>query len=152
MIKNKFASILISSALLFLSTDMNPAPAAEPQPGGPGTIQLDRLEGPYGPVTFDHAKHTIRYADGCGDCHHQHAEYDENPCKRCHAIDAEQFKASVKREFSACSRCHGDYDVTAPEVPDPKVAYHQVCFSCHRTAGDVGISPQNCEELCHAKK
>jgi predicted CXXCH cytochrome family protein len=152
MTKNKLVSILAGSVLLLLSADMSSAPAAEPEPGGPGIIQLDRIEGLYGPVTFDHAKHATRYAEGCGDCHHQHSEFDKNPCKRCHEIDAAQFKASVKRDFSPCGKCHGDYDAAAPEVPDLKVAFHEVCFGCHRKTGDVGTSPQNCEELCHAKK
>lgn len=159
---NRFALILASSVALLLIAGTDPAcaadppaavpQAAEPAPGGPGTIQLDQLEGPYGPVTFDHAKHVTSYAEGCGDCHHQHRDYDSNPCKRCHSIDAAQFKESVKRNFGACGKCHGDYDVTTPEVPDLKVAYHQVCFSCHRERGDVGKSPLNCEELCHTKK
>ena len=154
---NRFALVLVSSVMLLLSAGSNPAraadpPAAEPASSGPDTILLDKLEGAYGPVTFEHAKHATRYAEGCGDCHHQHRENDANPCKRCHTIDAEQFKASVKRNFSACSKCHGDYDVATPEVPDLKVAYHEVCFSCHRTRGDVGVSPQDCAELCHAKK
>jgi hypothetical protein len=152
MTKNKFALILVSSTLLLLTIVWHPAPAADPEPSGPGVLQLDQLEGSYGPVTFDHAKHATRYADGCGDCHHQHRANDGNPCKRCHSIDAAQFKASVTRNFSRCGRCHGDYDPQTPEVPDLKVAYHEVCFSCHRTTGDVGTSPQNCEELCHAKK
>jgi hypothetical protein len=103
-------------------------------------------------VTFDHAKHATRYADGCGRCHHQHAANDKNPCKRCHSIDAAQFKASVKRNFSKCSNCHGDYDAATPEMPSLKVAYHETCFTCHRANGDVGESPRNCQELCHAKK
>jgi hypothetical protein len=152
MTKNKLVLILAGSVLLLFSTDMNPAPAAEPQPGGPGIIQLDRLEGTYGPVTFDHATHVTRYAEGCGDCHHQHSGYDGNPCQRCHEIDAAQFKASVKRNFPPCGKCHGEYDPAAPDVPDLKVAYHQVCFSCHRKTGDVGKAPENCEQLCHAKK
>jgi hypothetical protein len=152
MTKNKLALILAGSVLLLLSTDMTPVTAAEPEPGGPGTIQLDRLEGPYGPVTFDHAKHATRYADGCGDCHHQHSGYDKNPCKRCHAIDAAQFKASVTRNFPPCGKCHGNYDPEALDVPDLKVAYHEVCFSCHRKLGDVGTTPENCERKCHGKK
>jgi hypothetical protein len=152
MTMNRIALILTASTLTFLAAAISPAKAEDPEPGGPATIQIDRLEGLYGPVTFDHAKHATRYAEGCGDCHHQHSAYDENPCKRCHAIDAAQFKASVKRNFTACSKCHGDYDVEAPEVPDLKVAYHEVCFSCHRKIGDVGTTPASCEQLCHVKK
>lgn len=149
---NRIALLLTASALTLLATAIGPARAEDPESGGPATIQIDNLKGPYGPVTFDHAKHAASYAEGCGDCHHQHRGYDENPCKRCHALDATQFKASVKRNFSACSKCHGDYDVAAPEVPDLKVAYHQVCFSCHRKTGDVGKTPASCGQLCHVKK
>jgi hypothetical protein len=149
---HRTALTLAASALVLFAAAIITAQSAEPELGGPGIIRLDRLEGLYGPVTFDHAKHATRYAKGCGDCHHQHTGYDENPCKRCHTIDAEQFKASVKRNFSACSKCHGDYDVAAPEVPDLKVAYHEVCFSCHRKNGDVGETPASCGQLCHAKK
>jgi hypothetical protein len=152
MTKNKLLPILAASVLLILAAQVSRAPAAEPEPGGPDIIELDQLEGAYGPVTLDHAKHATRYADGCGDCHHQHGEYDRNPCKRCHAIDAEQFKASVTRSFPPCSRCHGETDPEAPDVPGLKVAYHEVCFSCHRTTGDVGKTPESCEQLCHAKK
>lgn len=148
----KFALILASSAMLLLVTATLPARAADSPAAVPDTIVLDHLKGPYGPVTFDHAKHATRYADGCGECHHQHRANDKNPCKRCHSIDAAQFKASVTRNFSACSNCHGDYDAKTPEVPDLKVAYHQVCFTCHRTSGDVGKSPHDCQQLCHTKK
>jgi hypothetical protein len=101
MTTNRIALILTASALTFLAAAISPAKAADPEPGGPATIQIDRIEGLYGPVTFDHAKHATRYAEGCGDCHHQHRDYGKNPCKRCHAIDAAQFKASVTRSFGA---------------------------------------------------
>lgn len=152
MTMNRIALILTASALTLLAAAISPAKAADPEPGGPAIIQLDRLEGSYGPVTFDHAKHATRYAEGCGDCHHQHGGYDKNPCKRCHAIDAAQFKESVTRNFSACSKCHGDYDVEALDTPSLKVAYHEVCFSCHRKTGDVGKTPASCGQLCHVKK
>lgn len=149
---NRIALILTAGTLTFLVTVFSPARADDPQPGGPATIQINKLEDQYGPVTFDHAKHAAQYAEGCGDCHHQHSAYDENPCKRCHTIDAAQFKASVKRNFSACSKCHGDYDVQTPEVPGLQVAYHEMCFGCHRELGDVGKTPASCEQLCHVKK
>jgi len=149
---NRIALILTASTLTLLAAAISPAKAQDPEPGGPAIIQLDRLEGLYGPVTFDHAKHATRYAEGCGDCHHQHGGYDKNPCKRCHAIDAAQFKESVTRNFSACSKCHGDYDVEALDTPSLKVAYHEVCFSCHRKTGDVGETPASCGQLCHVKK
>jgi len=149
---NRIALILTASALTFLAAAISPAKAADPEPGGPATIQIDRLEALYGPVTFDHARHATRYAEGCGDCHHQHRDYDKQPCKRCHAIDAAQFKASVTRNFGACGKCHGDFDAADVETPSLKVAYHEVCFSCHRKTGDVGKTPASCGQLCHVKK
>jgi hypothetical protein len=149
---NRFALILTASAFTLLAAAISPTRAAEPESGGPATIQIDRLEDLYGPVTFDHAKHATSYADGCGDCHHQHRDYDKQPCKRCHAIDAAQFKASVVRSFPACSKCHGDYDAADVETPSLKVAYHETCFSCHKKLGDVGETPANCNQKCHAKK
>ena len=152
MTMNRIALILTASALSLLAAAISPAEAVDPEPGGPATIQIDQLEALYGPVTFDHAKHATRYADGCGDCHHQHRDYDKNPCKRCHAIDAAQFKASVTRNFGACGKCHGDYDPATPDTPGLKVAYHEVCFSCHKKIGDVGKTPASCGQLCHVKK
>jgi predicted CXXCH cytochrome family protein len=152
MTMNRITLILTAGALTLLATAISPAKAADPEPGGPATIQIDRLVDLYGPVTFDHAKHAASYADGCGDCHHQHSGYDKNPCKRCHSIDAAQFKAAVTRNFGACGKCHGDYDSAALDTPSLKVAYHEVCFSCHRETGDVGKTPASCEQLCHAKK
>jgi hypothetical protein len=152
MTMNRIALILTASALTFLAAAISPAKAADPEPGGPATIQIDRLVDLYGPVTFDHDKHATRYAEGCGDCHHQHREADKQPCKRCHAIDAEQFKASVTRSFRPCSNCHTEYDPSALDTPSLKVAYHEVCFSCHRKTGDVGKTPASCGQLCHSKK
>ncbi len=148
---NRITLTLAACALTLLAAVIGPAKAADPEPGGPATIQLDKLEAIYGPVTFDHAKHATRYAEGCGDCHHQHRDYDKAPCKRCHAIDAAQFKASVVRSFPPCSKCHGDYDAADVNTPSLKVAYHEVCFSCHRKTGDVE-TPASCGQLCHVKK
>lgn len=146
----KIVLILTAGALLLLTAATNPTPAAEP--GGPDTVELDRLAGPYGPVEFSHGRHARRFAEGCGDCHHQHRGYEKQPCKRCHAIDVAQFKESVVRSFRPCGNCHGDYDPATPDVPGLKVAYHQVCFSCHTEVGDTGASPASCDQQCHTKK
>lgn len=146
----KLVLILIASALLLLTVAISPTPAAEM--GGPVIVELDRLDGPYGPVNFSHKRHATRFADGCGDCHHQHRDFDRLPCKRCHAIDATQFKESVTRSFRPCSSCHGDPDPATPDVPSLKVAYHEVCFGCHKSVGDLGASPKSCDQQCHARK
>lgn len=147
---NKIILILVSGALLLLSAAINPASAGDLS--GPLMVELDRIAGPYEPVNFSHKRHASRFADGCGDCHHQHREFDKQPCKRCHAIDAAQFKESVTRSFRPCANCHGELDPAAPDVPSLKVAYHQVCFTCHKAVGDLGTSPESCERMCHARK
>lgn len=146
----KLTLILVASALLLLTAAIDPTLAADLS--GPDRVELDRLDGPYGPVSFSHGMHATRFADGCGDCHHQHRDFDKLPCKRCHAIDATQFKESVTRSFRPCGNCHGDLDPATPDVPSLKVAYHQVCFGCHKGVGDLGASPKSCERQCHARK
>lgn len=148
---NKFALTLATVLLLLFPSLVLPAPPLE-NPSGPDKIVLDQLEDVYGPVDFNHKRHATRFADACGDCHHQHRGLDRNPCKKCHALETEQFRDSVKRNFSACGNCHGDYDRASPEMPSLKVAYHQTCFSCHRKTGDVGETPASCGQLCHEKK
>lgn len=147
---NKFA-LMLAAAMLLLPALALPAPPLD-DPGGPDRIVLGALEDVYGPVTFNHRRHATRFAEACGDCHHQHRGLEKNPCKKCHALDSMQFRDSVKRNFGACGNCHGDYDRESPEMPSLKVAYHQVCFSCHRETGDVGDTPAGCEQLCHEKK
>ncbi len=146
----KLFLILIAAGSLLVTAAINPAQAAETS--GPVMVELDRLDGPYEPVMFSHKRHVTRFADGCGDCHHQHREFDKLPCKRCHAIDATQFRESVTRNFRPCSSCHGDPDPATPDVPGLKVAYHEVCFSCHKSVGSLGASPQSCDQQCHARK
>lgn len=147
---NRLLPLLIACTLLPLAAA--PQQNVAPAPGGPGIVRLDSLEGPYEPVVFRHGRHAARFAQGCGDCHHQHSGYDRNPCKRCHAIDAAQFKESAVRSFRACSTCHGDYDPAAPDVPGLKVAYHQMCFSCHEGTGEEDAAPKSCEQQCHTRK
>jgi hypothetical protein len=150
MKSKRLVSFLAGGALLLVMTAVLPTPASEL--GGPDTIELNQLEGPYQPVIFDHRRHAAEFAESCGDCHHQHRGYEKLPCKRCHAIDKAQFKESVVRSFRPCGNCHGDYDPATPDVPGLKVAFHEVCFSCHKGMGDLGRTPAGCEQQCHARK
>jgi hypothetical protein len=75
---------------------------------------LDRLEGIYVPVPFDHKSHA-RMAEmtrGCIVCHH------------CRAED---------REYATCVTCHGiEDDGTDVRRPGLKKAYHLRCLNCHK--------------------
>jgi hypothetical protein len=117
----------------------------------PTTATLDSLSNKYGPVMFDHAKHT-GLAGNCGTCHHQHGNFSALPCKECHELDTALFRNSAVNKFMACKNCHGPYDPSNPGMPGLKTAYHQQCFQCHRGMGDVGINPKGCINMCHGLK
>jgi hypothetical protein len=115
-----------------------------------GLVKLDSLEDQYEAVQFDHAKH-ISMTDNCAACHHEHAG-NRMLCMECHTVSESTFQNSVARSFMACKNCHGSVDRDNPGMPGLKVAYHRVCFDCHRGMGNVGVEPRGCAELCHAKK
>jgi hypothetical protein len=81
---------------------------------GPEVIILDRLDGDYLPVPFDHAGHArmADMGDGCETCHHFTPEGKEQP---------------------RCGACH-DSTANGTDIYKPglKGAYHQQCMSCHR--------------------
>ncbi len=117
----------------------------------PGMIVLGTLEDKYEPVEFDHLMHTF-IAESCADCHHSHQRRKDLDCAGCHAIDNEQFKATVESGFLPCSMCHMGPDPENPAMPSLKVAFHKQCFSCHRDIGNIGKSPKACFQQCHALK
>lgn len=117
----------------------------------PGMVVLGSLEDKYEPVNFDHSMHTF-IAESCSDCHHSHQRKQDLDCAGCHAIDNEQFKATVESGFLACSMCHLGPDSENPAMPSLKVAYHKQCFGCHRDMGNIGKSPEACSQQCHAGK
>lgn len=114
----------------------------------PGTVVLDSIADIYGPVTFDHEAHTL-YAEGCGQCHHQHPNVQTVSCQLCHSMEV--LKQSVISTFLPCSSCHGDYDPAQPGMPGLKVAYHRACLDCHEGMSKVGESPEGCTEQCHTR-
>lgn len=116
----------------------------------PDKVKLDSLQDKYGPVLFDHTKHT-QIAEGCFSCHHEHPNVKELNCSNCHKLDADVFKKSVTNCFMACKNCHTGYDPKNPGQPGLKVAYHKQCFKCHAGMGDVGTDPKGCTTLCHTK-
>lgn len=117
----------------------------------PDIVKLDSLVNEYEPVVFNHATHTFIAGD-CGKCHHQHGNSGALPCKDCHSVAPSNFKNSVVNNFMACKNCHGTYNPSVPRMPGLKVAYHQICFQCHRGMGNVGTDPKGCAMMCHAKK
>ena len=153
--RSRATDILIGSALLFAVLTLvvgvlcrTPAAA-----GGhaPGVRVLNSLMDQYGPVRFDHEKHTA-IAGSCAVCHHEHKEGGAFRCKNCHALTPSAFKGSVKQGFAACRNCHGAADPAMPGIPGLKTAYHKQCFQCHRGMAGIGSGPQGCTELCHTRR
>jgi hypothetical protein len=117
----------------------------------PKIVALDSVTDKYEPVKFDHEKH-VAIESNCSKCHHQHPNPKSLSCSECHSISSAEFGKSVGHSFLACKSCHGTYDISNPGMPDLKVAYHRVCFECHRGMGNVGLDPKGCTETCHARK
>ncbi len=90
------------------------APAATPKAMGPDVVILDRIEGPYLPVPFDHRGHATmaEMGRGCVTCHHYTPEGQPHP---------------------SCIACH-DPSTEGTDIHKPglKGAYHQQCLNCHR--------------------
>jgi hypothetical protein len=145
--KNMVLILFVAGISLFCAMTVYAGSAVK----GPTTATLDSLSEKYGPVIFDHAKHTVIAGD-CGICHHQHDHFAALPCKECHSLDPSIFKNSVVNSFMACRNCHDRPDPSNPGMPGLKVAYHEKCFHCHRGMGEVGISPKGCTLMCHSKK
>lgn len=116
----------------------------------PELIILDSISGKYTPVKFNHKTH-IPFSQGCSQCHHEHQNNEALSCKDCHNVMPSLFKNSVHRNFLACKNCHSVFNPSLPQMPDLKVAYHRVCFQCHRGM-DVGIEPKGCTKRCHTLK
>ncbi len=142
--------IVLTLALLlsifFMTTIYAQSPARTPN-----IIKLGSISEKYTAVSFNHSKHASMAAD-CGMCHHQHGNNGSLPCKECHAVGSSAFRSSVVNNFMACSNCHSTLDPDNPRIVSLKVAYHSVCFQCHRGMGNVGIDPKGCTEMCHAPK
>ena len=117
----------------------------------PGVIILKDIQNRYGPVTFDHKKHTT-LAENCGTCHHTHDKKTYETCGECHTQAAKILKAAANGMLMPCSGCHGEYSPDAPGMPDLKVALHKKCFTCHVGMGDLGDSPKGCVNTCHTRK
>ena len=115
----------------------------------PGTIVIKGLEDRFGPVSFDHEKH-VMMAGACGKCHHLHNNEAVAACRTCHALKAEDFKATANQGFLRCEGCHSDASVESPGMPSLKVAFHKACFSCHAGMGGVGETPKGCQTTCHS--
>ena len=116
-----------------------------------GVNTLNSISERYGPVKFDHEKHS-NLAGNCGSCHHQHGNSSSLPCKECHSLTPDTFRNSVNNMFMPCKNCHSAPDPGNPGMPSLKVAYHSTCFQCHRGMGNIGTDPKGCTEMCHAKK
>jgi hypothetical protein len=114
-------------------------------------FNLDSISDKYQAVRFNHTRH-IDLAGNCGTCHHEHGDNGSLPCKNCHSLSKTIFKNSVVNGFMACRNCHGTINPDSPSVPSLKVAYHRVCFQCHRGMGEIGMSPKGCTNMCHAEK
>ncbi len=128
-------------------------PAAASRTDVPKVPPLDRIEGPYDPVRFDHPAH-VENAGGCGDCHHQHGMEEGRACRECHSVDGESFRKAVRpARYRPCAACHpvdpGRGDLSAISL---KAAYHRACIRCHRDVGSVGEDPKGCTEMCHERK
>lgn len=119
--------------------------------GEDNIFKLDFISDKYETVRFNHTKH-IDLAGNCGTCHHEHGDFGSLPCKNCHSLSNMAFKNSVVNGFMACKNCHGAINPDNPSLPSLKVAYHRVCFQCHRGMGGVGIDPKGCTVMCHAEK
>jgi NAD-dependent SIR2 family protein deacetylase len=105
----------------------------------------------YTGVTFNHEDH-VSLAGNCSVCHHEHGNPETMTCGGCHSVGSEYFKKSVQRNFSACNACHGSFDLSTPEMPTLKVAYHRACFRCHRGIASLGTDPKCCTNLCHGSR
>jgi hypothetical protein len=102
----------------------NPKAPAKSAPASPETVVIGALSAWYGPVTFTHAKHADLAGD-CSSCHHM-SDGETAPCSTCHAAQP---------------------DPSDPSTLTLKVAYHDRCVACHKTAGS---GPTGCTD-CHAK-
>ena len=83
-------------------------------PEGPDVLILDRIEGAYLPVPFDHKGHAkmAEMAGGCATCHHFTPAGERPPlCRSCHDVNS------------------SGTDIHKPGL---KGAYHQQCMNCHR--------------------
>jgi len=81
---------------------------------GPGVMLMDKMNGQYGPVPFNHRSHAqmAEMSGGCFGCHHYNdTALNILSCQSCHPTER-------KRE-----------DVN---LPDLKGAYHRRCLDCHR--------------------
>jgi hypothetical protein len=81
---------------------------------GPGVMMMDKMQGQYGPVVFNHRAHAqmAEMSGGCYGCHH----YNDTAlriitCKTCHPAERKRENVSL---------------------PDLKGAYHRQCLNCHR--------------------
>jgi hypothetical protein len=107
--------------LLILTAGAVPAIAAT----GPETVQIGTVSHWFEPVEFMHEGHMDMVED-CTTCHH-----DQSP-----------------EDIISCTDCHSAvYDPSEPDVPDLKMAYHQLCVGCHQTEG----ATLTCVD-CHARK
>lgn len=92
----------------------------------PEIATINRLEGAYGAVKFNHAKH-IELGGECTSCHHHQVEGDMLPCAKCHAVR---------------------FDPKHAKKTTLKAAYHEKCLGCHDKAAK---GPVGCAD-CHLPK
>jgi len=149
LVKVAMLSSFILLVLPFANAETgSPLSAAPGSAAAPRIVKLGSLVDKYGPVLFNHEKHTAVAGD-CGKCHHQHGNNASLSCHECHRLTASSFRGSVAGSFTACKNCHGAYDPASPRMPGLKVAYHRQCFQCHRGMADVGVDPKACAAVCH---
>ncbi len=96
---------------------------------GPRMLALDKIDGKYAPVKFDHLKHAshAQMQNGCWTCHHH---------------------SSPNKPIPSCASCHKQELVREDlKVPTLKAAYHQQCLDCHKGwTGDTSCAG------CHVSK
>jgi hypothetical protein len=87
-----------------------------------------------GPVTFQHAKHTVDLKIACTDCHHVYKD-GKNTLQKGQPIQK-------------CSACH-DVKESKGNTKKLQLAYHTNCKDCHKTLKKGPVD--KCTD-CHAKK
>jgi hypothetical protein len=129
-------------------------------PETPPHLELNELEGLYGPVSFDHEAHAA-IADGCRSCHHRRFGTLVS-CGVCHTeyVERDDFDHEPHEELDECLSCHRVANMAEMRcsachktAPDPerlhviglKGAFHQQCMGCHREAA-LNISCTACHE------
>jgi len=113
----------MAAALIAVTVAVSAAtPPATPVPA---EVVIAGMSHWFGPVTLSHTTH----AEIAGDCITCHHHSDGEPV--------------------TCGTCHGERaDLSEPNMPSLKVAFHEQCVGCHRVAGS---GPTACEG-CHARK